>query len=49
MEGGEKVGAETIAETHQVDGNYLTNLRRLAGPLVGLGKYLFERFTLQHH
>ncbi|KFO24297.1 ferritin light chain-like [Fukomys damarensis] len=29
-------------------GDHLTNLRRLAGPQAGLGKYLFERFTLKH-
>ena len=46
---GGRWGAEPIAETHQVDGNHLTNLHRLAGPLVGLGEYIFERFTLQHH
>lgn len=29
--------------------DHLTNLHRLAGPQTGLGKYLFERFTLMHH
>nr|XP_058161584.1 ferritin light chain-like [Dasypus novemcinctus] len=44
-------------ETHFLDeevklikkiGDHLTNLRRLAGPQAGLGKYLFERLTLKH-
>ncbi|MBV97793.1 Ferritin light chain, partial [Eschrichtius robustus] len=29
-------------------GDHLTNLRRLAGPQAGLGKYLFERLTLEY-
>ncbi|KAB0406746.1 hypothetical protein E2I00_008490 [Balaenoptera physalus] len=35
-------------ETHQEDGDHMTNLRRLAGPQAVLGKYLFERLTLEH-
>ncbi|XP_057592950.1 ferritin light chain-like [Hippopotamus amphibius kiboko] len=29
-------------------GDHLTNLHRLAGPQVGLGKYFFQRLTLKH-